>query len=99
MTACTGTPQQCRGPVPFPTTTLPKFNGTDCGPYGGGFNPACLAPPVTVVTIPSTSPPHAPSTPLPFTGGDVVALSLLGVTLLAAGLSLRFMAWRARKDA
>jgi hypothetical protein len=56
-------------------------------PYGGG---ACKLPTVTTIAqhiIPPAA--HAPlAHALPFTGGDVVGLSILGIGLLAGGIAL-----------
>lgn len=65
---------------------------TTCPPYGGGN--CGSTPTTTVVTVPSHT-PAAHADPLPFTGGDVVGLSLIGVGAILAG---SFLA-RARKRA
>lgn len=59
---------------------------SDCT-YGGGNNPACSTP-TTVVVVPSTgiSPVH--NSDLPFTGGDVIGLTMFGIGMLTAGIAL-----------
>lgn len=56
-------------------------------PYGGGNNTTCTpdSVPTPVVTVPSAQ--KVVTSDLPFTGGDVVGLSLVGVVLVALGLT------------
>lgn len=57
-----------------------------CVDYGGGSS-TCTVPtspvPTTMVSVPV---PHVHE--LPFTGGDVVGLSIVGVLLLASGAAI-----------
>lgn len=59
------------------------MSAANCNTYGGGHT-TCTTPPQTVVTVPSTTKPASPSG-LPFTGGDVVGLSLIGVGAIVVG--------------
>lgn len=54
--------------------------------YGGGN--CTPTPPTTVVTVPSTSSHTTPNSSLPFTGGDVAGLALVGTMLVAIGIGL-----------
>lgn len=64
--------------------------------YGGGN---CGSTPTTpVVTVPSTTPKPI-SNDLPFTGGDVVGLTLIGTLLIAAGVALVHQPSRKRRIA
>ncbi len=58
-----------------------------CVVYGGGACPP--PPPTTVVLVPSTIPAvhhhHLNDTGLPFTGGDVLGLGLLGFGAIIVG--------------
>lgn len=59
---------------------------SDCNVYGGGN---CGTTPTTVVVVPSTQKPTTtPKGDLPFTGGDVVGLTLFGTLMLSAGVAL-----------
>ena len=66
-----------------------------CSPYGGG---SCGSTPTTPVTHTSIGVPvsRAPSQ-LPFTGGDVVGIIILGAIVLFAGASLLVCSWFARR--
>lgn len=54
---------------------------TTCPPYGGG---ECGSTPTTTVTTVGT-PVHKAPGDLPFTGGDVIGLSIIGVGAIVIG--------------
>jgi uncharacterized protein HemX len=59
-----------------------------CGPYGGG---SCVTVPTTTpspsTTTTSTTVAKTPST-LPFTGGDVAGLAIIGAAFVLAGAAV-----------
>lgn len=65
-----------------------------CPLYAGGNAPACSTPTTQVTTI--LVDPGARQADLPFTGGDVIGLSLIGTGLLLVGLAA---AWFNRRRA
>lgn len=67
------------GPV-CPPATAP------CAAYGGGN---CGSTPTTQVLVPSTQKPRGMTgDTLPFTGGDIIGLSMLAIGLIAGGAAL-----------
>jgi hypothetical protein len=65
--------------------TRRKEEDMNCNPYGGGN---CGSTPTTVVQHIVPIVHHAASTGLPFTGGDVLGLTFIGIGAIAAGVSL-----------
>jgi hypothetical protein len=65
---------------------VPVHAFADCSNYGGGKCGAAssVPTPTTKVSAASTSPDSS----LPFTGGDVVGLSLIGIGAVAGGTAL-----------
>jgi hypothetical protein len=65
---------------------LPVRAFADCNNYGGGKcgSESSAPTPTTKVSAESTS----PTSSLPFTGGDVVGLSLIGIGAVAGGTAL-----------
>jgi hypothetical protein len=65
---------------------VPVHAFADCNNYGGGKcgGVSSVPTPTNKVSAQSTS----PSSSLPFTGGDVVGLSLIGIGAVAGGTAL-----------
>jgi hypothetical protein len=65
---------------------MPVHAFADCNNYGGGKcgGASSVPTPTTKVSAESTS----PASSLPFTGGDVVGLSLIGIGAVAGGTAL-----------
>lgn len=58
---------------------------SDCSNYGGGN---CGSTPTTTVTSIGVPVHTHTDSGLPFTGGDVVGLAMLGIGMLSAGVAL-----------
>jgi hypothetical protein len=65
---------------------VPVHAFADCSNYGGGKCGAASSVPTPTNKVSSQS--TSPSSSLPFTGGDVVGLSLIGIGAVAGGTAL-----------
>jgi hypothetical protein len=65
---------------------VPVHAFADCNNYGGGKCGAASSVPTPTSKVSSAS--TSPDSSLPFTGGDVVGLSLIGIGAVAGGTAL-----------
>jgi hypothetical protein len=65
---------------------LPTSAFADCNNYGGGKCGAATSVPTPTSKVSAAS--TSPGSSLPFTGGDVVGLSLIGIGAVAGGTAL-----------
>jgi hypothetical protein len=65
---------------------VPVHAFADCNNYGGGKCGAASSVPTPTTKVSAAS--SSPDSSLPFTGGDVVGLSLIGIGAVAGGTAL-----------
>lgn len=67
---------------------VPVHAFADCNNYGGGSCGSATSVPTPTPTTAVSAAASSPGSSLPFTGGDVVGLSLIGIGAVAGGTAL-----------